>query len=670
LSWSLTLFVLVLAVLAAAGTLRAAPAETSGAADRTDLAQAQSMVVGPARVSLVATRSSVPVGEGFSYTATVRYSEPLEYLEARMRIRYPTGRLIYQKTFVEQSLEPGVTSFVFERGLADIGLPPGVYPLELSVRVSADGVVSDDVIESELRIYDPERTPLPVALVGRVSAQPLTDPEGRFAFDPGEYTRARDDVAAVAAHILARPDARLTLALSPLMLEEWQRVAAGYRLAGAEGDIEFGPDDSTPEAYAATLEELRRAVGTGRLEVMSLGYSDPDLSELGSADMLADIPDQYALGTSVCFAALGSQPSVGTAPAGGSVPEGALPPLAEQDIDYVVVDEVFARTGDGAAGSARPGRYQAGGSGLIVLVADSRSLLAPDMGSSEQLISTVFERHMTYEGGEPSPFLATVGPGSLEVRSFLAAAGALESEPWVELRTGVDSSEGTGAPSVRLIEREADPDAPSDYWTTVRESRRWSEALTSAMTTGTAVVEQANRDSLISQGSAWAGVAGEWMPAWRGLAFANHALRASESVLGEVRLDVKPVTLAGTSGEVPVTITSDSTEVLELSLVQKADSSVNLGSPATDLVTVSPGENFLELPVELVGVLSSNLEVSLYAADVELAADSVRVRASYLDRLAIVLSVVLVLGGLLVFIIMRVRAAQAAAADASNGTRR
>jgi hypothetical protein len=221
-----------------------------------------------------------------------------------------------------------------------------------------------------------------------------------------------------------------------------------------------------------------------------------------------------------------------------------------------------------------------------------------------------------------------------------------------------------------LVDRKAGDRAPTDYWQTVREARRWAEALASALPTGTADVEQTTRDSLIAQSSTWSGVAGEWTPAWRGLAFANSALQLSRSILEDVVLDVKPVTLAGTSGQVPVTITSESEEVLELTLVQQAGRSVRLGSPESRRVAVSPGENFIELPVELVNVLSSELQVRLLAADVELAEETVEVKASYLDRLALVAGVILLLGALLLFIIFRVRSAEAASSDAENGTRR
>ena len=58
--------------------------------------------------------------------------------------------------------------------------------------------------------------------------------------------------------------------------------------------------------------------------------------------------------------------------------------------------------------------------------------------------------------------------------------------------------------------------------------------------------------------------------------------------------------------------------------------------------------------------LSSKLKVEVLAGDVVLARTTVNVQASYLDRIAIIGGIVLILGGLLIFIVRRVRGAETA----------
>ena len=142
-------------------------------------------------VSLVATDVAVPPSGSLDYTAIVRLDEPTGYLQVRIQVRRPSGRLLYQKTFVASDVPAGVRSFTFSRPLGDLELKPDAYPVELSV--TADGrPIREWTLQTHLRIYDPAAPPLSVALVLRVTSPPQTDPEGRFVTDPGIETKARD----------------------------------------------------------------------------------------------------------------------------------------------------------------------------------------------------------------------------------------------------------------------------------------------------------------------------------------------------------------------------------------------------------------------------------------------------------------------------------------------
>jgi hypothetical protein len=176
--------------------------------------------------------------------------------------------------------------------------------------------------------------------------------------------------------------------------------------------------------------------------------------------------------------------------------------------------------------------------------------------------------------------------------------------------------------------------------------------------------------SLIAEGSAWSGVDGTWVPAGRGLTYAAEALRSAEGVLGGLNLSVKPVTLAGPSGNVPVTVVNTTDRTLRVTLQATPGRSVRIEGPSSLSLTLKPGERFTEIPVELVNVLSGDLHLSLKADTVELATTTVRLRASYLDRLAVVGGILVLLAGLLVFIIRRVRAAESGDSPAHSGSRR
>ena len=136
---------------------------------------------------------------------------------------------------------------------------------------------------------------------------------------------------------------------------------------------------------------------------------------------------------------------------------------------------------------------------------------------------------------------------------------------------------------------------------------------------------------------------------------------------------MKPVTLAGTSGKVPVIISNEAETPLMLRVTAIPSREVELEGKRSSAMEVMPKDNFIEVPVDLRDSLSGRLTVAVSAGGLVLASDSVTVRASYLDRLVMVLGVVLVLGVLLAFIIKRVRDAETAGTntseDASPGTR-
>jgi len=117
------------------------------------------------------------------------------------------------------------------------------------------------------------------------------------------------------------------------------------------------------------------------------------------------------------------------------------------------------------------------------------------------------------------------------------------------------------------------------------------------------------------------------------------------------------VTLPGATGEVPISIRNGSDRTLTVQLVARGEDLQVIGG-TTRSVTLKPSENFVKLPVDLRSAIQGTLSVQVVASPEVLAEQSVTVRASYLDRLAIIGGVVLVLFVLLIFIVRRVRAAE------------
>jgi hypothetical protein len=116
------------------------------------------------------------------------------------------------------------------------------------------------------------------------------------------------------------------------------------------------------------------------------------------------------------------------------------------------------------------------------------------------------------------------------------------------------------------------------------------------------------------------------------------------------------VTLSGSSGEIPVTITNPTRRVLRVVFLAIDGQNV-VRSGGRREILLRPGDTFLTLTVDLRSSISTTLKLAVRAGGTDLDSDTILIRASYLDRLAIIGGVLLLLVGLLVFIVVRVRSA-------------
>jgi hypothetical protein len=626
----------------------AAPVEH--ALDRPAAAPAKRATFPGGSVSIESSRAAIPVGGEFGLTARVRLSKPARFVRVRLQLRRPTGRLIYQRTQLFTAPDEGVIAAPFARTTADVGMPADAYPYDVIVEVGRGDAVTRAVVSDDLLVYDPSSPPVPLVLALRVSGPPLTDPQGRFVDDPGRFTRTRDEVDAVATWVLSSPDARVSLAVSPVLLEEWKQISQGFELVGPEGATEVAADTPVAVAYGATLTKLRSAIDTGRLELVATGFSDPDLAELVRHDLAADVAEQYRRGLSAQFAALETTPSTGTIPAYGSVPEAAFVPLAAQDVAYTVVDARFARTGET---TAAPGAYSVK-SGPRALVADPALADSFEQTSTTASVRLALKANSSGSAG-PLVLLADLGPSGTTLGRVAAHAGALYRLPWVRPRLAREVMAARPAHRVTMTRRAHAKPEPRGYWDEVSQARESAEALAFALGENSREAARAADGGLIAESAAWAGANGKWALADRGRIAAAEANRIAASVFDPISLRVEPVTLSGDKGTVPVTITNDSDRTLKMRVSTKTDGRIkSTGAALTDVV-VQPKDNFAEIPVDMLGVLEGKLTVKVLAGPATIEQDVVAVRASYMDRIAIVLGIVFALGVLLVFIIRRVR---------------
>lgn len=610
-------------------------------------------------ISLQSSAVAVPQNGALAYDAVVRLAEPTTFLQVRLRVRRPSGRLLYQKTFVRSDVAAGTQTFSFRRALSDLELRPAVYPVELTV--DAEGTPRRSwAAEGSLRVFDSDAAALPLAILVKVSSAPSTDPERRFVTDPAHETRVRDEVIRMADAIVSMPPLRLSLAISPQSLEEWQLIAGGYEFAGAEGIRRVSADDPTPRSYAKATEKLKAALATGRLELLNVPYADPDVAGLALVGRLDDLGVHYERGISTYFAALEVTPSAGTFTARACLTAAGAREAAANGIRYALVSQRYARS----AGETSPaGVFAASGVSLAVLVPDPEISRLIAAGDPVAVTDALFERAIESEEGSPAalPLVIDVGPG--RAASINALVRGLEDalgEPWTTFNLAGELARTPEETPLKLVSRASvGANTPEDWWTSVAGARVRAGALAAALSPESRDAENAVMNSLIAEDAYWSGPDGLWALADRARAFASAADRSARSVFDKVTVTAQDVTLSGASGSVPVSIANESGASLTV-VLRSSPTGIQLRGPSVRKVTLLPAENYFTVPVDLRSAVGGTLKLEVDSGSVTIASRTVRVRASYLDRLAIIGAIALLLGGMLVYIQRRVRRADAA----------
>jgi len=153
---------------------------------------------------------------------------------------------------------------------------------------------------------------------------------------------------------------------------------------------------------------------------------------------------------------------------------------------------------------------------------------------------------------------------------------------------------------------------------------------------------------LLAESRAWAGPDGSWLRAERGRALAGAAAATADSVLSKVTLDAPSVTLPGSEGKVPVSIINSSGRTLTVDL--EANSSDVRVQQTSTRVSLRPGENVESVTVSLGTATSGKVQIAVAAGGYRIAAATVTVTASYQDRIVLLVAVLVILGGLLLYV--------------------
>lgn len=573
-------------------------------------------------------------------STSVSLSRPVTNMSVRCRLYGPSGALVLQKTERLLNVPAGTRIMTFSRDVSGLGLREGTHRFEVVVR--AGGATPVTAAET-VYVSGDQRPPLRVAVVVRLAATPMRDPQGRFVLDPGGPDPVRAEADALARLASLRPDMHLSLALAPVAVDDWAQAAQGYSRS-ATGSPAV-PAGSEPAARArATLDALRMAVRARSLRLVAVGYADPEPGTLESIGALDDLRLQLDAGAQVTSETLGPGGADGLAVSGNALSRAATGPLATLRTGFVLLDPASARmTVKGRETTASPGVYSIAESTMTALVVDRQvsDVLSNAVPGRRDLLDLLFAR-LTSKPASGTPVVVSieVGPGTrTSVENLQATLAALARTGWIRLVSAEDAARLAPRGSVALPGSIAATAAALPYRDALSRARSQVLALGSSAGTLDPDAVASLEPLLVSESAAWSASAGA---SARGAGFAEAAGQRAMSVLAKVTLAIPNVTLSGSTGRIPVSVHNGTGKTLTLTL-RTVPQGLRLTRGRTITFAAMPGENIQSVPVDMGSALTGRLHFELDAGDMAVASGDADVRASYTDRVAILGTVVVVL---------------------------
>ena len=616
----------------------------------------------PFSAASLATPAWVAPGSSLPITLRLRVRTATPRASVHITLYDPAGSVVWQRSRTAAALRPRGYTFAFARSNADGRLTTGVYRVVATVRASSGAALSRS---ATVVVADPTRAPSPVSLIVRIVGAPQRAPDGSWV-GSDDGVRAITEAAAVGGLAIAHPELHLTVAVPAYMLEEWQALAAFTPTTTPVGE------ELAVQGARDALDALSRAAVAGA-PFLRVPYGDPDLVGVASIGSTAhDIPAQLSKARTITDALIPGTAGVETSGAaclGDTIPAEAGTAFAEAGVRFTLADASCVRPSGGASVSLVPYRIVDGAGssardiGLTALVVDrvtSRALTAP--GPQGALAARVYQRSVSKRARSPLVLEVLVGPDNASVSGVESALISLAHMPWVRLIDAAAAASARPAATARFAVAPRQPlPAPPGYWDQVGRATTRARALADAAGARDPDGRTALADAFIAESREWAGSDGSWALAPRGEAYASAADRIASRVLSSTAIDAPALTLSGSSGKLPVSITNRSAKVLSV-LVRATSDTVQLSRPRT-YTKVRPGENILYVPVDLGAALTGRITIATYVDGIRLAVTDTTVSASGLDRIVIIGGALLTMIVLLVIIWRRVRRATPAAGE-------
>jgi Family of unknown function (DUF6049) len=545
----------------------------------------------------------------------------------------------------EGTVQPGETRrFTVEQPL-DLLAARGesaLYPIKVELR-------SQDVTVATLRspmVFLTERPEVPLNLAWTwVLSEPLQyGPDGTFLPGTIETDIAKGGrLRAMADALRLLPTKQVDVVVSSVLVDQLQRMAAGYRIRELGGNIRQVAAGTGGAADAtAMLRILKRVAASERTELLATPFGDPSLPALFRAGLAAEEKPLVDRGVALVGDALGRQPTKDVVrPYRSQLDAATLPRLDAAGARTVLLNPGFVP----AAKFESPDvlRLTSGSSSvagimpnpeLATLVASYRDdpVLAAHVGLGE-LAAIWLELPGTPARG--AAVLFGEDPG-LPPAFFRPFADLVRHSSWLQPITATGFVSIIAAAQSREVPPRSFPGFPFAY---VRELIHAQASLGRfrQTTDGATAVESRLRDNLqLATSSAFV-----TDPA-HGLAFIATVGVTIRQTYDQVHLDTSPVTLASKAGLLPLVVTNDSDQTLRVVLRMVTDRRLEFTGGSTKPVVLAPGTRTITISVraQATGRIPVKVQVLSSGNAPDLVAErTMVVRSTAYNRVALIVTI-------------------------------
>ncbi|NTU89239.1 MAG: hypothetical protein HGA54_04930 [Actinobacteria bacterium] len=471
-----------------------------------------------------------------------------------------------------------------------------------------------------------------VCIIARVTGVPAENVvvNGDFsavttiAWDETYSALALENVSTLCDAVSKDSSLHVTLAISPVLLESWLATDT--------------------DAGGTLRSSLDKALQTNRLELVTLGYGDPDFSFLYSIGCADDIGAHYAFARS----ALSVPTSNGTVPLSLDLPEGCASLLVQNSIAWTAVDSslVSPLNADSAFGIYTSYNNR----DLSIISVDSTQGTAFIGEDTTQVLGVLSSFLASHPDGAYAG-IVDIGTSEGAGERLVASLKSIKGDSRFSLKTGseaIATIDGKGLiPSLADVRaRETISAVDEGYIREVTNARRNTNALRDVLYSSSATYDTALQLSLLSE-------YGNWKEGTdTGIAYANASTQAALSMLSGIHIYVEPMVLAGTHGSIPIVLINDTDAAYTVNLdFIEGDNLVvsDGGETESNEIIIYSGQNYIQIPVELTAQRST-LGIAVHVGDFTITQNTISITTSHIDQITIVVCAVLGILGLILLI--------------------